>query len=224
MKDQEFVRLEAEPVSLEIDLKRLAVFVIDMQNAFVSKGGMFDLWGFDISTIPAVIGPINAIMNAAREKGVRVIHFSHTLSPDAGEVGPMSTFYYNKVLQSYREKPEMRDSLLMRGTWGAETIDELKPRQDEILIEKPRFSAFIGTGLDALLRSHDIKYLVFTGVATNICVESSLRDACHREYLPVLISDAAAASPSSRQESTIANVIQCFGWVTETEKLLKIFQ
>jgi ureidoacrylate peracid hydrolase len=224
MKKQESVRLEAEPESLEIDLNRLAVFVIDMQNAFVSKGGMFDLWGFDISTIPAIIGPINRIMNAARTKGVMIIHFSLALSPDAREVGPMSTFYNDKLLQSYREKPEMRDSLLMRGTWGVETIDELKPRKDEILIEKPRFSAFIGTGLDSLLRSHDIKYLVFTGVATNICVESSLRDACHREYLSVLISDAAAASPPSSQESTIANVIQCFGWVTDTEKLLKIFQ
>ena len=224
MKNQKSVKLEAEPASLEIDLERLAVFVIDMQNAFVSKGGMFDLWGFDISTIPAVIEPIKRIMNAARKKGVRVIHFSHTLTPDAREIGPMSTFYYNKVMQSYREKPEMRDSLLMRGTWGAETIEELKPRQDEMLIEKPRFSAFVGTGLDTLLRSFDLKFLVFTGVATNICVESSLRDACHREYLPILITDAAAASPSSRQESTIANVIQCFGWVTETEKLLKILQ
>ena len=114
----------------------------------------------------------------------------------------------------------MRDKMTMRGTWGAQIIDELKPREDEILIEKRRFSAFVGTDLDTTLRSYDIKYLIFTGVATNICVESSLRDACHLEYLPILISDAAAASPPSRQESTIANVIQVFGWATNTEKLL----
>lgn len=217
-------KFEAQPEPLEIDLKRTAILVIDMQNAFVSKGGMFDLWGFDITTIPKVIGPIKKILTAARAKKIRVVYFAHTLYPDVREVGPMSRFWINQVLKTYREKPEWRDKLLLRGTWGAQIIDELKPQKDEILIEKRRFSIFTGTDLDMLLRTYDIRYLVFTGVATNICVESSLRDACHLEYLPVLISDAAAASPSSRQESTIGNVIQCFGWVTTTEKLVQALQ
>ena len=217
-------KLEAQPEPLEIDLKRMAVLVIDMQNAFVSKGGMFDLWGFDISTIPKVIDPIKRIVNLARQKKVRVVWLAHTLYPDIREVGPLSRFWINQVLKTYREKPEWRDKLLLRGTWGAQIIDELKPAKDEIFIEKRRFSAFVGTDLDMLLKTYDIRYLVFTGVATNICVESSLRDACHLEYMPILISDAAAASPSSRQESTIGNVIQCFGWVTSTDKLLKAMQ
>ena len=217
-------KLEAQPEPLEIDLKRMAVLVIDMQNAFVSKGGMFDLWGFDISTIPRVIDPIKKIITAARAKKVKVIWLAHVLYPDIREVGTMSRFWINQVLKTYREKPEWRDKLLLRGTWGAQIIDDLKPAKDEIFIEKRRFSAFVGTDLDMLLKTYDIRYLVFTGVATNICVESSLRDACHLEYLPVLISDAAAASPSSRQESTIGNVIQCFGWVTSTDKLLKAMQ
>ena len=221
MKEHQFVTLQAEPEPLEIDLKRMAVLVIDMQNAFVSKGGMFDLWGFDISNNPKVIEPIKRITSAARAKQIRVIYLAHVLSPDVREAGPMSTFWFNQVLKSYREKPEMRHALLLRGTWGAQIIDELKPREDEMLIEKRRFSAFVGTDLDMMLKTYDIRYLVFTGVATNICVESSLRDACHLEYLPILVSDAAAASPPSRQEATIGNVKQVFGWVTTSLNLIK---
>ena len=224
MEARETVSLNAEPSPLEIDLKRFALLVIDMQNAFVSKGGMFDLFGFNISGIQDVVGPIKKLIDAFRAKGVMVIYLAHVLSPGAREVGPMTRFWYSRTLKAYREKPEMKDSLLTKGTWGAQIIDELKPGGDEILIEKPRFSAFVGTGLDTLLRSYDIKYLAFTGVATNICVESSLRDACHREYLPILVSDAAAASPPERQESTIANVIQCFGWVTNSKRLLQVLE
>ena len=222
MKNKKIVSLQTEPAPLEIDLERFALMVIDMQNAFVSKGGMFDLWGFDVSHIPNVIKPIEKLIGASREKGVKIIYLAHTLSPRAQEVGPMTRFWHSRTLRAYRERPEMADSLLTKGTWGAEIIDQLKPRDDDILIEKRRFSGFVGTDLDLLLRSFDIRYLALTGVATNICVESTLRDAFHLEYLPVLISDAAAASPASRQESTIANVIQGFGWVATTEQLLHV--
>lgn len=221
MKNQEVVILQAEPEPLKIDLKRMAVLVVDMQNAFASKNGMFDLWGFDISKVPQIMEPIKKITAAARAKTIKVIYLAHVLYPDVREVGPMSTFWYNRVLKSYHEKPEIRDKLLLRGTWGAQIIDELKPQANEILIEKRRFSAFVGTDLDMLLRSYDIRYLVFVGIATNICVESSIRDACHLEYFPILISDAAAASPPSRQEATIGNVKQCFGWVTTSENIIK---
>ncbi len=93
-------------------------------------------------------------------------------------------------------------------------------REDEIVIEKRRFSAFAGTELDMMLKTFDIRYLVFTGVATNVCVESSLRDASHLEYLPILITDATAASPPSRQESTIGNVKQGFGWVSNSDQMI----
>ena len=221
MKESELVVLQAEPEPLEMDLKRTAILVIDMQNAFASKGGMFDLWGFDISHIPQILKPIKEITSAARVKKVKVVYIAHRLYPDLREVGPMSRFWYNRNLEYYREKPEMRDRLLLRGTWGAEIIDELTPQEDEIVIEKRRFSAFVGTELDMMLKTYDIRYLAFTGVATNICVESSLRDACHLEYFPILVSDAAAASPPSRQDATIGNVQQVFGWVTTSENIIK---
>ncbi len=224
MVTQEKVMLQAEYEPLEIDLGRLAVVVIDMQNAFVSKGAMFDIWGFDISKTPAVIQPIKDIISAARARKIKVIHLAHVLYPDVREVGPMSNFWYNRVLQSWREKPELRDKMLMRGTWGADIIDELKPLPDEIYIEKQRFSAFAGTYLDITLRTFDIRYLIFTGVATNICVESSVRDASHLQYLPILVSDATEASPPNRKKDSLENIKQCFGWVTTTAEVLKVLK
>ncbi|MFC1846102.1 cysteine hydrolase family protein, partial [Chloroflexota bacterium] len=117
-----------------------------------------------------------------------------------------------------------RDKLLLSGTWGSEIIDELQPEATEIVIEKRRYSAFAGTDLDMTLRTFDIKYLIFTGVTTNVCVESSIRYAHHLEYYPILITDASAASPSSRHEATIDNVKQVFGWVTDCNSIMKILR
>lgn len=215
------VIVEAEPEPLEIDLKRLVVIIIDMQNAFVSKGGMFDLWGADISSCLKVIEPIKNIAGGARSKGVKVIYVAHRLPPDLCDIGPSSPFYYKGILASYRDKPQMRDKLIIKGTWGAEIVDELKPQEGDMLVEKQRYSAFAGTNMDMILKTYDIKYIAFTGVATNVCVESSLRDAMHREYFPILISDATGAVSQSVQAMTIDFVKECFGWVTTSDKLIK---
>jgi ureidoacrylate peracid hydrolase len=90
-----------------------------------------------------------------------------------------------------------------------------------MVIVKRRFSAFAGTELDMMLKTFDIRYLIFTGVATNICVESSLRDASHLEYLPVIVSDGVAASPPERQGATLGNVRDVFGWVATSEAVVK---
>jgi len=222
LEEQEMAnRLEAQPQPLEIDWKRTAVVIIDMQNAFISRGGMFDLRGFNVSGLAGAVGPIKRLADAARVRKIKVIYVIQVLSPDLREVGPVTPYFYNHLLKVYRENPELRDKLLLRGTWGAQIIDELKPQEDEIVVEKSRFSAFAGTNLDIILRTYDIRYLIFSGVATNICVESSLREACHLQYFSILASDAAMAYPPARHESTIANVAQCFGWVADTESLIK---
>ena len=219
-KNKIILRAEYEP--LEVDLRRLAIVVIDMQNAFVSKGGMFDIWGFDIASTPAIIPIIKQVVKAARAKNIKVIHVAHKLDPDANEIGKMTPFWYNRVMQTWRDKPEWRDKLIMKGTWGANIIDELRPLENEIIIEKQRFSAFIGTHLDMTLKTYDIRYLFFAGVATNICVESSIRDAFHLEYFPILISDCTKACPSDRYEATLGNIKQCFGWITKASEVLEI--
>jgi len=222
MFEKRTATLQAETEPLELDLDRLAVINIDMQNAFVSQGGMFDLLGVDIGGSRQVIQPIKNIMTAARAQKIKVVHIAHRLNPDLVELGPVSIYNCNRFVQSWRDKPEWRDRMILRGTWGAEIIEELQPLPDEIVVEKPRYSAFAGTNLDEILRTFDIRYLIFTGVATNVCVESSIRYAYHLEYFPVLVADASAAAPPERHESSIANIKQCFGRVTTTEEVLKV--
>jgi ureidoacrylate peracid hydrolase len=217
------VMLEAEPEPLEIDLQRTAVIVIDMQNTFVSKGGVLDLMGLDISPCVRVIKLIDKMNSAARTRGVKVIYVVHYYSPDLRETGgPNSGNWYTRHLVLYREHPEWRDKFFVRGTWGAEIVKELEPKEDEILVAKPRFSDFFGTDLDTILKTFSIKFLVFVGVDTSICVESGIRDASYLDYFPILISDAvASAGPPFTQEATIFNVKRCFGWVTTTERFVK---
>ena len=220
------VLLHAEPDPLEIDLKRTAVLVIDMQNVFVSKGGYFDLMGFDISWCATVIDPIAQILETARSRGIRVIHVVHHYSPDLRETGgENSGNWYRNHLVMYRNHPEWADRFFVQGTWGAEIIEELQPLEGEMVVPKPRYSAFFGTALDLYLRTFRVKYLFFTGVDTAICVESSIRDAYNLDYFPILVSDASASTgaPSS-QEAAILNIKHCFGWVTDTRRLIDAFQ
>ena len=219
MKEKETVTLQAEPGPLEIDLERTAVMVIDMQNAFVSKGGMFDKGGHDMASIAAVIGPNKAVIEAARKNGVKVVYAVHRLTPDMREIGPFSRYRFNPA---WLDDPDVRNGSIIEGTWGTEIIGELKPRDDEMVIVKRRFSAFSGTELDMMLRTYDIRYLIFTGVATNICVESTLREASHLQYLPVLVTDAVAATHPSRQQASIDNIREVFGWTTESRHVLDI--
>jgi len=220
MKGHNLVTLPAEPEPIELDLKRTAVLVIDMQNAFASPGGMFSFGGRDISHIRAIIPNISQINDAARTKGVKVVYVVHRITADQREVGPLTRFHFGGP----RGRSENREGTIIEGTWGTEIIDELKPKPEEMTIIKRRFSAFAGTELDMMLKTFDIRYLIFVGVATNICVESSLRDASHLQYLPVLVSDGVAASPPSRQESTLANVREVFGWVATTADVLKMLK
>lgn len=216
--------LEAEPEPLQLDLQRTAVVIIDMQNTFVNKGGMFDLSGQDISRSQRIIAPIKKISSAARARGLKVIYVVHQFSPDLRETGgPNSGYWYSQHVRMYREHPEWKDKFILSGTWGAEIIEELKPQEDEIVVAKPKFSAFFGTDLDTTLNTFNIKYLAFVGIATNICVEATIRDACYLGYFPILITDAAEnVGPPYTQEATIYNIKLCFGWVSTTDNLTKV--
>lgn len=224
MKSEGALNLIAEPEPLKMEPERTAVIVVDMQNAFVSEGGFFDLRGYDPAATQMIIEPINRICTAARERGNKVIYIAHVLSPDLREVGPDSSFWY-KSMKFYRENPHWKDGFIIRGTWGARIIDALRPREGDLLVEKPRFSAFHGTNLDGLLKTYNLKYLLFAGCATNICVESSIRDAAHLGYFPILISDATANNgPAFMQEATQFNVKVCFGWVAKSEDAVSFLQ
>lgn len=221
------VMLEAEPEPLQIDLQRTAVVVTDVQNAFIKEGGMMYLMGIDnVEKGRKLVEVIKRITGAARARGVSVIYLVHRYSPDLRETGgPNSGYWYNRFNRWHFEHPEWRDKSIIRGTWGAGIVDELEPQENEIVVEKPKYSAFFGTDLDTTLKTFNIKYLAFVGGATNICVQATLIDACHLDYFPILITDAtAAAGPPSAQEVTIHNVKFAFGWVTISENIIKAMQ
>jgi ureidoacrylate peracid hydrolase len=225
--NQDILSLPAEPHPLEINIKRTAVIIVDMQNAFVKEGGMFQKWGIDISANQAVIKPIQQIISLARVKSWKVIYIAHRYSPDLREGGnPISVNRMRSVpIKYYKEFPEMKDKTIIRDTWGATIIDELKPLEGDILVEKPRYSAFFSTNLDLILRTYDLKYLLFTGIATNTCVEHSIRDAYNLEYLPILVSDATMnTGPPFVKEATFFNIKLNYGWLTTTEKVLDMFK
>ena len=216
--------VQAEPEAIEIDISKTAVLVVDMQNAFVRRGGYLDLIGFDISATEKIIEPCREIVRAAREKGIKIIYLQMGYSPDLSDSGgPNSPAWYkSRGLTLIRQRPELKDKLYIYGTWGANIIEELEPQQGDIVIRKQKYDGFIGTNLDIVLRTYGVKHLLFIGTATNICVESTLRHAFSLQYFPILVSDAVSQmGPSSTQEATILNVRSTFGWVTTSKNLLK---
>jgi ureidoacrylate peracid hydrolase len=117
-----------------------------------------------------------------------------------------------------RERPELRGKLLTFGTWDFEIIEALAAQPSDAVIVKSRYSGFHGTDLDSVLRSRGVRNLLIVGIASNVCVESTIRDAYLLEYWPVMIADATMpAGPPEIQRATIYNVSTFFGWVTTAE-------
>ncbi len=217
------ILLRAEPEAIEIEISKTAVIVVDMQNAFISQGGYFDLLGHDLSGARNIIEPCKVILNLAREKGIKVIYLQMGCSPDLSDAGHPNSPHRlkSRALNLIREHPELKEKIYIYDTWGAEIIKELEPQPGDILVKKQKYDGFIGTNLDIILRTNNIKYLFFIGIATNICVESTLRHAFFLDYFSILVSDAVShIGPKIIHESSISNVKTTFGWVTTTENLL----
>jgi ureidoacrylate peracid hydrolase len=217
------VMLSARPDAIDLDFQRSAVVVVDMQNAFASKGGMFDLAGLDISGAEAAIVATGGLLAASRENGVRVIYLQMTYQPDLSDAGgPNSPNYHKELgLVLMRRRPELAGRLLVKDSWDWQIVDALTPQPGDHVITKSRYSGFAGTGLDSYLRSADIRHLLFTGIATNICVESTARDAYFGEYFPVLVEDAMNHSgPDFVRDATLWNFEHVFGWVTDSTKAI----
>ncbi len=218
--------LETRPEPLQIDLSRAAVVVVDMQNAFASPGGLLDLAGVDISGAAAVTHTIGQLLPAARACGVPVVYLQTGYKPDLSNGGGERSPNPRKetALCLMRARPELRGQLLVEGTWDFQIVDELAPQAGDVVVLKTRYSGFAGTTLDATLRVRGIQYLFFVGIATNVCVESTLRDAYFQEYWPLLVTDGAMqAGPPEAHAATIFNVESFFGWTLTAEALLRAF-
>jgi len=136
--------------------------------------------------------------------------------------GPGSpNWHKSNALKLMRRRPELQGKLLAKGGWDYELVQDLPPQPGDIVVEKPRYSAFYNTNLDSMLRSRGIRSLVFTGIATNVCVESTLRDGFFLEYFGVVLHDATHhAGPDFIQKASLYNVEKFFGWVSSTAEFL----
>ena len=221
------VTLRAKPEPLDIDLKRTAVVVVDMQNSFVSKGGMFDLAGFDITGSAPVIDVHRRLLAACRKAGVKVVYLAMSLKPDLSDAGDPSSPAYHKelALRMMRSRPELAGKLLVDDTWDAAIIEALAPQPGDKVIRKTRYDGFCRTELDGYLRTENIRYLMFTGVATNVCVESTARHAFFNEFWPILIEDAMNNSgPDFNRQATLWNFEHVLGWVTGADAVVAALQ
>jgi len=220
------LRLQAKPEPVEVDLTKSAVVAVDMQNAFATKGGMLDIAGADISGAPRVIRSIQSVLDAARRAGVLAVYVQMGYKPDLSNSGGPNSPNWHKELAMHLMncRPELKGKLLTEGTWDFAIVDELKPQPGDLVVLKTRYSGFAGTTLDSQLRTRGIHYLFFAGIATNVCVESTLRDAYFLDYWPIFIADGAMpAGPPSLHEATLYNVENFFGWTVTTDEILKTF-
>jgi ureidoacrylate peracid hydrolase len=214
--------LNARPEQLEVDFARSAIVVVDMQNAFASKGGMLDIAGADLTGVSAVVDAIREVLEAARPAGLPILYLQMGYKPDLSNAGgPRSPNCYKELgMHLMRARPELKGKLVTEGGWDFEIIPELAPHAEDLVIVKTRYSGFAGTTLDSQLRVRDIRYLFFTGIATNVCVESTLRDAYFHDYWPILLTDCTMpAGDRSAQDATIFNVESFFGWTIDSEQL-----
>jgi ureidoacrylate peracid hydrolase len=216
--------LKAKPEPVEIDLAQSAVVVVDMQNAFASKGGMLDIAGVDISGAEAVAHSISEILGTARRAGVPVVYLQMGFKPDlSNSGGPLAPNWHKELaLRLMACRPELKGQLLTEGTWDFAIVDELRPQPGDLVVVKTRYSGFANTTLDVELKARGIRYLFFTGIATNVCVETTLRHAFVLDYWPILITDAVmAAGPPGMQEATLFNVESYFGWTIPTSEFIE---
>jgi ureidoacrylate peracid hydrolase len=216
------LRLNSRPEPLEVDLERSAIVVVDMQNAFASKGGTLDIAGADLAGAPGVVCAIRSVLDAARPAGVPIVYLQTGYKRDLSDAGGLRSPNYHKetAMRLMCAKPELMGKLLTEGGWDFAIVDELAPHPSDIVVVKTRYSGFAGTTLDSQLRVRGIQYLFFTGIATNVCVESTLRDAYFHDYWPILLADATMqAGERSAYDATIFNVESFFGWTLTSQQL-----
>jgi len=209
--------IAARPEPLGMDPATTAIVVVDMQNAYASRGGYVDLHGFDVSGAAGVIGNIARITDLARSAGIPVVFLQNGWDPEAREAGtPQSPNYWkSNAMKLMRANPDLKGKLLAKGGWDYALVDELQPKDGDLVVPKGRYSGFWNTQLDSVLRAHGIRNIVFCGIATNVCVETTLRDAFHNEYFAVMLEDACNHLGSDAiRDATIYNVEKFFGWVT----------
>ncbi len=189
-----------------------ALLVVDVQNDFCHEDGYVAKQGLSVAPAQAIVANLTRLIAAARETNVPVI-FVQAIYDDKYLAGPFLEHF---------SKARVALARCAEGTWGADFYG-VKPLASDLRIVKYRYSPFVGTDIDALLKERSVKTLVITGVTTNVCVECTARDGFMRDYYIVLPSDCAASYDRDSHDAAVKNIARHFGMVTESNEVIRLW-
>jgi len=212
---------QAEPFALNFNLETTALVVIDMQRDFVEPGGFGEALGNDVSLVRSVIEPCTKLLEIARESGIMVIHTREGHRADLTDCPPAKLTRGGKT---FIGETGPKGRILIRGEVGHDIIQELYPIAGEPIIDKPGKGAFYQTDLHIILQNHNIKTLIVCGVTTEVCVNTTVREANDRGYECIIPEDCVGSYFPEFQKSTLEMIKAqgaIFGWVSNSDNIIE---
>jgi len=197
-----------------------AILIVDVQNDFCAEGGAMQREGRDLSLVQQMVPRLSRLVDAARAAKVRCVWIRNVYN-----TGP--NWYLSEVwleqAQRRRNGAYVRFPVCEPNAWNGDFY-QIKPQPDEAIVTKHRYGAFESSDLDLVLRSQGIRTVIMTGVATNVCVETTARQAFLRDYYVVFTSDCTATYSQAQHDATLFNIDQFFGQVASAEEIMACWQ
>jgi nicotinamidase-related amidase len=215
--------VKAEPYGFEFDPKTTALVMIDFQRDFVDPGGFGEALGNDVSLLRRAVPPAERVLQAARNRGLFVIHTREGHRPDLADCPPAKKA--RGRLKVGIGDPGPMGRILVRGEYGHDLVKELQPVAGEPVVDKPGKGAFYATDLDSILKNRGIKQLVVCGVTTEVCVQTTVREANDRGYDCLVLEDCVASYFPEFQKAALEMVKAqggIFGWVADSRRFLEV--